>query len=163
MEHQQYGGVSIQFNLDQPFYSSKEYYFLLENLFDFLPRRYDPLFTASVDLLISQAANPTTETQQTYYNEFIQAYGTHYVSNVVVGGVANVYTFMAESYYKTSSTEEITHDISLTAQYVGISFNTDINTGEIYQHISETFKKNSNTYSVFQPPVQSKNNQSILE
>jgi hypothetical protein len=121
------------------------------------------MFTASVNLLISEATNPTSETQQTYYNEFIQTYGTHYVSNVIVGGVTNMYTLMAENYYKTSSYEEITHEISLTAQYRGVTFNTDIKTEEILKHISEKFKENSNTLSVFQPPVSSKDNESILQ
>jgi hypothetical protein len=121
------------------------------------------MFTASVNLLISEATNPTSESQQTYYNEFIQTYGTHYVSNVIVGGMANLYTFVAESAYKSTSYEEITHEISLTAQYKEFSFQTGIQTAEIYQHISETFKKNSNTLSVFQPPVNSKINESILQ
>jgi hypothetical protein len=164
LEHQQYGGVCIPFNLDRPFYSSKEYNILLEILFDFfLLHRFDPMFTASVNLLISEASNPTSETEQTYYNEFIQTYGTHYVSNVIVGGMVNLYTFMAENAYKSSSYEEVTHEISLTAQYEGVTFNTGIQTEEISQQISETFKRNSETLSVFQPPVSSKKNESILQ
>ena len=121
------------------------------------------MFNTSVNVLIAEARNPTTESQQQLYNEFVQSYGTYYVSNVVVGGVAHLYTFVGEDYHKTSSYREITTSISLTAQYKGVSFKAGIETQSIYQRISESFKRNSDTMSVFQPPVASVNNQSIFE
>jgi hypothetical protein len=120
------------------------------------------MFNASVDLLISQAANPTSEIEQQLYNEFIQSYGTYYVSNVIVGGTAHLYSFVGEDYYKKSTYEEMTREISLTATYKGMTFQVGTQTEEIYRRITEEFKKNSNTLSVFQPPVASVDNQSIL-
>lgn len=116
-----------------------------------------------MNLLISEARNPTTESEQQLYNEFVQSYGTYYVSNVIVGGMAHLYTFVGENYHKTTSYREITTSISLTAQYKGVSFQAGISTESIYQRISESFRRNSDTMSVFQPPVASVNNQSVLE
>jgi len=121
------------------------------------------MFNTSVNLLISQAANPTSELQQQIYNEFVQSYGTYYVSNVIVGGTAHLYSFVGENYYKVSSYEEITRQISLTVKYKEFSFQGGTQTEEIYQQITETFRKNSNTMSVFQPPVAVVNNQSIFQ
>ncbi|CAF5112021.1 unnamed protein product, partial [Rotaria sp. Silwood1] len=64
---------------------------------------FDPMFNASVNLLISQAANPNSEVHQQLYNDFIQNYGTYYVSNVIVGGIAHLYTFVRESYHKNAT------------------------------------------------------------
>ena len=120
------------------------------------------MFNASVNLLISEAANPTSDIEQQLYNEFIQSYGTYYVSNVIVGGTATLYSLVGEDYYKTSTYEEMTQQITFTAKYKDFSFQAGSGTEEIYQQITEKFKKNSNTISVFQPPVASVNNQSVL-
>ncbi len=125
--------------------------------------RFDPMFNASVNLLISQASNPISEDQQQLYNEFVQSYGTYYVSNVIVGGTAHLYSFVGDSYYKLSTYEQMTQQISFTASYMGFTFNADTQTEEIYQQITESFKKNSNILSVFQPPVASVKNQSVLQ
>lgn len=121
------------------------------------------MFNESVNLLLSEGRNPSTESQQQLYNEFVQAYGTFYVSNAIVGGMAHLYTFVGENYHRSYSYQETTMSISLTAQYKGVSFQAGIQTEAIYQRISESFKLNSDTMSVFQPPVASVNNQSLLE
>ncbi|CAF4660129.1 unnamed protein product [Rotaria sp. Silwood1] len=124
---------------------------------------FDPMFNTSVNLLISQAANPNSEVHQQLYNDFIQNYGTYYVSNVIVGGIAHLYTFVRESYHKNATFEEMTQQISLTAKHEEFTFHTESQTEEIYEKVTEKFKKNSYTISTFQPSLVTVNNQSMLQ
>lgn len=127
--------------------------------------RFDPTFNASVYLLISQAANPTSEFEQSLYNEFIQMYGTHYVSHVIVGGVAYLYTFVGENYHTIYTHEDMTFEISLMAQYNGFSSETGTkpDDSDIYQQIAESFKDNSYPDFVFQPPITRVTNRSMIK
>ncbi|CAF3492650.1 unnamed protein product [Rotaria sp. Silwood1] len=125
--------------------------------------KFDPMFNTSVNLLISQAANPNSEVHQQLYNDFIQNYGTYYVSNVIVGGIAHLYTFVRESYHKNATFEEMTQQISLTAKHEEFTFHTESQTEEIYEKVTEKFKKNSYTISTFQPSLVTVNNQSMLQ
>ncbi|CAF3928241.1 unnamed protein product [Rotaria sordida] len=121
--------------------------------------KFDSMFNDSINLLISQAANPNSEIDQQFYNDFIQKYGTHYLSNVIVGGIAHLYTFIMENYHKNSTYEDMIQQISFTAKLKEFTFQTE----EIDQNITENFKKNSYTISIFQPPIVNINNQSILQ
>ncbi|CAF4059651.1 unnamed protein product [Rotaria sp. Silwood2] len=121
--------------------------------------KFDPMFNASVNLLISQAANPKSEVHQQFYNDFIQNYGTYFVSNVIVGGIAHLYTFITENYHKNSTYEELAQQISLTAQYKEFTFQNKSQAEEI----TEKFQKNSNTMSIFQPSIVNVNNQPMLQ
>jgi hypothetical protein len=121
------------------------------------------MFTTSVDLLTSEAPNPSTEDHQTYYNQFIETYSTHYVSRIIVGGVAHLYTLIDSSFYKSSSYEETTTQVSLMFQYENYFGRLGHGTATIWQSIKETFKKNAATLSVFQPPVSSQDNTSDWE
>ncbi|CAF2975083.1 unnamed protein product [Rotaria sp. Silwood2] len=79
--------------------------------------KLDPMFIESVDVLASEASNPSNEDHQAYYNQFVETYGTHYVSRIVVGGTAYLYTLLDSSYHKMSSYEETTSQVSLMFQY----------------------------------------------
>ena len=63
----------------------------------------DPNFQKAVDML------PDTNTggYQRYYDEFIEAYGTHYVKAAKFGGVAQMKTVITQDYYSTHSDLDI--------------------------------------------------------
>ncbi|CAF3790676.1 unnamed protein product [Rotaria sp. Silwood1] len=125
--------------------------------------KLDPMFIQSVDLLASEASNPSNEDHQAYYNQFIETYGTHYVSRIIVGGTAHLYTLMDSSYYKESSYEERTSQVRLMFQYKQYNGQIGSNLGAIWASMKEKFKTTAATLSVFQPPVASQENKSDWE
>lgn len=118
------------------------------------------MFTKSISVLSARGVNPTTEAQQLFYNQFIQSYGTHYVSRVIVGGIAHLYTFINENYHKNKTYEEISEQINLMFQYDVFQFSANTDLEHIYDKILEDFKKDSNIMYDFQPPVVHVENQS---
>ncbi|CAF4648804.1 unnamed protein product, partial [Rotaria sp. Silwood2] len=125
--------------------------------------KLDPIFIQSVDLLASEASNPSNEENQIYYNQFIETFGTHYVSRIIVGGTAHLYTLMDQSYYKESSYEERTSQVSLMFQYKQYNGQIGSNSNEIWASMKEKFRTTSSTLSIFRPPVASKENKSDWE
>lgn len=121
------------------------------------------MFTQSVDLLASEASDPSNEDQQTYYNQFVETYGTHYVSRIIVGGTAHLYTLMDESFHKTCSYEETSTQVSLMFQFLGASGSLGDTRQQAWQLMKDTFKKSASTFSVFQPPVASQGDKSEWE
>ena len=118
------------------------------------------MFTNAINILHTRASNPKTESQQALYNQFVESFGTHYVSRVIMGGTAHMYSFISESYHRSHSREETSQQISLMAQAKQFSFGYETNTQSIYDHLSESFKNNLDTLSVFQPTVMGVSNQS---
>ena len=57
-------------------------------------------------------AEPTTEYDQELYNQIIVAFGTHYVSSVIVGGVAHLYRFISEQWQREHSQESTSHAVT---------------------------------------------------
>ncbi|CAF1533633.1 unnamed protein product [Rotaria sp. Silwood1] len=128
-----------------------------------LSLKLDPTFNQSVGLLVSEAPNPSTEDHQEYYNQFIQTYGTHYISRIIVGGTAHLYTLMDSSYYKESSYEERINQVGLMFRYQKVGLENGINIEQIWASMKEKFRTTSSTLSVFQPPVASQQNKSDWE
>ena len=112
--------------------------------------------------LISQARNPTTESQQELYNEFVRNYGTSYFSSAIVGGVAHFYTFVAENYHTTSSYNDLQWSISL-----GVSNELSSENGnpyqEVYESLPQAFEDNSYIVHVFEPSAQIVKNESAVQ
>ncbi|CAF3178894.1 unnamed protein product [Rotaria sp. Silwood2] len=125
--------------------------------------KLDPMFIESVDVLASEASNPSNEDHQAYYNQFVETYGTHYVSRIVVGGTAYLYTLLDSSYHKMSSYEETTSQVCLMFQYKQSYGQYGSDTAQVWASMKETFKKTAATLSVFQPPVESQNSESDWE
>lgn len=121
------------------------------------------MFNASVNLLISQARNPTEESQQELYNEFVRKYGTSYVSHAIVGGIAHWYSFIEKNYHTTTSYVDIVRWISLSITYNEYPSPEDPLMEPIYQGVPDAFKENSHTMLDFLPSVNKVNNESIVQ
>lgn len=121
------------------------------------------MFTQSIDLLASEAPNPSNDDEQAYYNQFVQTFGTHYVSRAIVGGIAYMFTLIDSKFYNQSSYREVSRQVSLafTVYYVNPSLSSS--SGTSTEHVTETFKKNTEMQSVFQPPVASQESKSDVE
>ena len=115
--------------------------------------RLDSMFNSSINLLAKQASLPTTEDHQRLYNQFVQSYGTHYVSNVIMGATAYIYSFMSASYHSTANTEETSSQISLMAQYKKFQVQGNSQTADMYAQIKETFKQSTSAVIEYHPPV----------
>ncbi|CAF3895439.1 unnamed protein product [Rotaria sp. Silwood2] len=121
-------------------------------------------FNSSLSRLVP---NPTTQRQQSFYNEIVATFGTHYASSVIVGGIAHYYTFLTEEWQRQSSQSSTENEISigfhlgfdiplgngisiaLGEEFGGISFSGGWGfTGGVQ---SETFKKNSVIRFLFRP------------
>ncbi|CAF4197816.1 unnamed protein product [Rotaria sordida] len=125
----------------------------------FLLPRY---FNQSIQRL-QQIGIPTSEGQQTTYNSVVRAYGTHYISSVIVGGTAFMYTFVNTSYSSSQSYEKVSEQISLTFQYKQYALSGNHTTGSISERLSKEFLKNSNDMTEFYPPVQPEQGKSEWE
>lgn len=122
------------------------------------------MFNKSLSKLVS---TPTTERDQSFYNEVVAAFGTHYVSSVIVGGLAQYFTLLTDEWQRTNyqtSTENqislgfhlgfdipITEDVSIGfgKEFGGISFGGSW--GDSSGTQSELFKKNSATKLLMRP------------
>ena len=121
------------------------------------------MFNASISMLLQQASPPTTEDQQRLYNQFVESYGTHYVSKVIMGGSAYVYSFINSSYYSTANTEETSQQIGLMFEYKKYQGQGSIESAEVFQKITETFKKSTSVISEYHPPVNVNNEDNQTE
>ena len=102
---------------------------------------------------LASAPIPTNDNEQTLYNTVVETYGTHYVTHVIVGAIAHTYTLIDEAYSKSSTFEEMTTQVTRTGRFLFFSKGSAEESRNIYQSISEPFRKNSNSFSVYQPPI----------
>ncbi|CAF1340765.1 unnamed protein product, partial [Didymodactylos carnosus] len=118
--------------------------------------KFDPLFTAALDKLVSE---PTTSKDQAYYNRLIETFGTHYVSAVIVGGLGNLYIYITSSYareYSRSAVEEgikVGFGVAMDNGLVGAGVNGVYNWGKEKSSLTEEFKQNSEMQTKFIPAV----------
>ncbi|CAF1306922.1 unnamed protein product [Adineta ricciae] len=125
--------------------------------------KVDQMFNASINILLQQASPPTTEDQQRLYNQFVESYGTHYVSKVIMGGTAYVYSFINSSYYSTANTEETSQQIGLMFEYKKYQGQGSIESAEVFQKITETFKTSTSVILEYHPPVNVNNEDNQTE
>ena len=111
------------------------------------------MFNSSINVLAKQASLPTTEDHQRLYNQFVQSYGTHYVSNVIMGGTAYVYSFISASYHSNANMEETSRQISLMFQYKKYQGQGSSQTADLFGQITETFKQSTSAVVEYHPPV----------
>lgn len=101
------------------------------------------MFLNTINHLYNQASNPTTEFHQKLYNDFIDSYGTHYVSYVTMGMKLRIYVFIHENYSKVHSHEELVHESLLMTEYERLLFETHTDNQSLYNSISQSFKLNT--------------------
>ena len=118
----------------------------------YLSRR-DPIFNASILSIVNRASIPKNEADQSLYNMLVETYGTHYVTHVIIGATAHMYTFVNESYVKSSSYEEMTTQVSRSGFFLFFGGVSSSNTHQVSHNVSESFRKNSQSISIYQPPV----------
>ncbi|CAF3720253.1 unnamed protein product [Rotaria sp. Silwood1] len=114
------------------------------------PAGFDPIFNRSLSKLI---ANPTTDTQQMYYNQIISTFGTHYISSIVIGGVVEMFTQVNSKYQEHYDKQSIEKQMSigfgsiLSQMSVSHNFNFEVD------NTTEEFKKNTEIEVKFSPSV----------
>ncbi|KAL4511138.1 hypothetical protein ABPG73_008216 [Tetrahymena malaccensis] len=113
----------------------------------------NPLFKQSLDSLNSTVKIPKNNTQQNMYNDIVSQFGTHYVSSVVLGGSAKIYTILDKTYLKTVSYEEIQTQISIDYSYQVFKFKFGYNSTEIADKLDVDYVKNTEDVVVFSPEV----------
>ena len=118
------------------------------------------MFSISVQYLAQNAPQPSTEAHQLLYNQFIETYGIHYVSRVIVGGTANLYTFVSQNYHQHTSYQETSQHLGLLFSYKSLQFTPSFQEQQILQQLTEAFKQNSDAITEFRPPVATVLNQS---
>lgn len=118
------------------------------------------MFTMSVSHLATQASTPSTEAHQILYNQFIETYGTHYVSRVIVGGTAKLYTFINKQYHEQTNSIQTSQEIGLYFSYKSLEFTSGSEWQQALSKIDKNFLQNSAAITEFRPPVASTVNQS---
>ncbi|KAL4511132.1 hypothetical protein ABPG73_008210 [Tetrahymena malaccensis] len=113
----------------------------------------NPMFKQSLDALNRMAKDPQNDTQQTIYNQVVSSFGTHYVSSVIMGGSAKIYTTLDQNYLKTVDYKEVKSQIGIDFSYQIYKLKFGRNSTEIAQKIHENFKKNADDVIVFSPEV----------
>ncbi|KAL4474479.1 hypothetical protein ABPG72_016157 [Tetrahymena utriculariae] len=113
----------------------------------------NPMFKQSLDALNRMAKDPQNDTQQTIYNQVISSFGTHYVTSVVMGGSAKIFTTIDSEYLKSFNYEQVKNQVSLDFSYMVFKFKFGFDTTDATQIPSEDFKKNSENMIVFSPEV----------
>ncbi|CAF1960413.1 unnamed protein product [Rotaria magnacalcarata] len=93
--------------------------------------KFDPLFNASMSAIINQQHAARTESEQVLYNMLLETFGTHYVTHVILGATAHIFTLINDAYAKSSSFQETTSETS----------------------VSESFRKNSQFFVEYKPPA----------
>ncbi|KAL4511136.1 hypothetical protein ABPG73_008214 [Tetrahymena malaccensis] len=113
----------------------------------------NPVFKQSLDALNRIAKDPQNDTQQTVYNQVVSSFGTHYVSSVIMGGSAKIYTTLDQNYLKSVDQEEAKTQIGIDFSYQVFQLKFGYNSTEIAQRLNENFKKNAEDVIVFSPEV----------
>ncbi|KAL4474493.1 hypothetical protein ABPG72_016171 [Tetrahymena utriculariae] len=113
----------------------------------------NPMFKQSLDALNRMAKDPQNDTQQTIYNQVVSSFGTHYVTSVLMGGSAKIYTTLDQNYLKTVDYEEVKTQIGIDFSYQVFKFKFGYNSTEIGQKLHEDFKKNAEDVIIFSPEV----------
>ncbi|KAL4511130.1 hypothetical protein ABPG73_008208 [Tetrahymena malaccensis] len=113
----------------------------------------NPMFKQSLEALNRMAKQPTTDTQQTIYNQVINSFGTHYVSSAIMGGSAKIYTTLDQNYLKTVDIEQTKTQIGINFSYNVFQFKFGFNSTDLAQKLDENFKKNSDDVIIFSPEV----------
>ncbi|KAL4474488.1 hypothetical protein ABPG72_016166 [Tetrahymena utriculariae] len=113
----------------------------------------NPMFKQSLDALNRMARNPQSDTQQTIYNQVFNSFGTHFVTSVIMGGAAKIYTIIDQGYLKTLDFKQIKIQVTLDVNNQIFKFKFGYDSTDITQRPSESFKKNSDDIIVFFPEV----------
>ncbi|CAF3620401.1 unnamed protein product [Rotaria sp. Silwood1] len=111
---------------------------------------FDPIFSRSLSKLI---ANPTTDTQQMYYNQIISTFGTHYISSIVIGGVVEMFTQVSSKYQEYYNKKSIEKQMSIGFEYQQAQMSASYNRSFQVSVTTEEFKKNTEIEVKFSPSV----------
>ncbi|KAL4511140.1 hypothetical protein ABPG73_008218 [Tetrahymena malaccensis] len=113
----------------------------------------NPMFKQSLDALNRMARKPSSETQQTIYNQVINSFGTHFVTSVIMGGTAKIYTTIDQGYIKTLNFQQIKTQVTLDVSSQIFKFKFGYDSTDMTLKPTETFKKNSEDIIIFSPEV----------
>ncbi|CAM4778918.1 unnamed protein product [Rotaria magnacalcarata] len=115
--------------------------------------KFDPLFNASMSAIINQQHAARTESEQVLYNMLLETFGTHYVTHVILGATAHIFTLINDAYAKSSSFQETTSEvISRSRSFFSSSYSVDYS-HQIQTSVSESFRKNSQFFVEYKPPA----------
>lgn len=120
---------------------------------------FDPFFNRSIQSLNNRVSAPTTEKQQSLYNDFIETFGTHYISSVIMGGAINIYTFVNEKssqYNYSEISQEISLLITNTLQSVVLLNATFV---DKRNQTTSSPLEDSQTFFLYQPPIDNNDSQ----
>lgn len=110
---------------------------------------------------LQQIGIPKNEAQQSIYNSLIKAYGTHYVTSVIMGGTASMYTFINSSYSNSQSYEKLSEQISINFKLMQLfDLSGGHNTSSYSEKLLKAFLNNSNDITEFYPSVKTENGES---
>ncbi|CAF2983514.1 unnamed protein product [Rotaria socialis] len=115
--------------------------------------KFDSMFNESMMAIINEPHTPRTEAEQTLYNMFLDTFGTHYVTHVIVGATAHIFTVISDAYATSSLYQETMSQVSKMGHYFfASSYSTDYSR-QLEQSITESFRKTSESFVEYRPPV----------
>ncbi|CAM4767911.1 unnamed protein product [Rotaria magnacalcarata] len=115
--------------------------------------KFDPMFNASMSAIINKQHVPRTESEQTLYNILLETFGTHYVTRVIVGATAHMYTLINNAFTKSATFEETASEVSRMSNSFFLPKIVPRSIHSIKESLSESFRKNSKSFVEYQPPV----------
>uniref|UniRef100_A0A0G4FGM9 MACPF domain-containing protein n=1 Tax=Chromera velia CCMP2878 TaxID=1169474 RepID=A0A0G4FGM9_9ALVE len=112
----------------------------------------DTSFVQTRDAL-KAIGTPTSDAQQSIFNQVITAYGTHFMPSAIVGARATMHTFVNNTFHSEFSEKTVTSQISIGFQYKKLSMSLDEKAKDYAKEVMKEFANATHDHMEFQPDI----------
>lgn len=115
-----------------------------------------PVFLLPLDSLfektfLSLASQPNTDSEQMLYCQTLDTYGTHYSSNVIIGGTFKILSSVMSSYTMKYREKDVFSQMSIGIEYEKMDLNMNYSQATIDQQVDKEYVYSS-SYDIYASP-----------